>query len=760
MIRRQQASAALFALLLSACREPGVETATSSSTSSGSSTTTASSTVGSTGSGSASSSSGSSSSASSSGSSASSAASSGSSSASGTGTSTGTSSSGSTGGCLAPALRPAACQQLAIPALPDAVETLLIAADLDGDCRPDLLRSTRLGSTPGLSWLPQLPGGGFGTARPLGAPATRLAARGGTFAFEADAVTQLLTSQAGPVAQRTALPLPPRGVPAAADIDGDAREELLFALTTVDGGVQLALAPIDRAGPLTTGASLPRGVNALAALDVDGDGLRDLAIGGETGLGYLLGDGRGGLFVSLPSDVGETVRDLLVRDVDGDGREDLLVLGESALHLLLRQPSGGFLGQRERPLAGGGLQSMALVDLLGSGRVELAIAQQLAGAPDALLRFLDPLTLDRSRPPTRFEGRLSGISAVDVDRDGRDDLVLQGFGTATVRASHGPSGISGEPTFPFALAGTPELVDLEGTGALELLALHTPGDGGAPVLLGRAASGPHGLEEERLALLPGTPMALLAPGRGALALVDFGGQLRTLRDPADGGLVAVEPTGPRVAEPTTSAMQALDVDGDGLRDLLALDGLGLTLLRVWEDGGLDSPQRLDALRGTELPLAADVDGDGRLDLVGLQGLALQLIDGGLTGHDAPLAGAPLCLSPSTAGAVLVATDAGVATQQLQGDGGWSSSVVTVPGLAATSAVVVAGELLTTSTLPGFGVEVGRWQGRVDGGWGRIDVARFASPGRLTVAPWGADGGRIGVLLQPGRVLLPFGDPCR
>ncbi|HXO22054.1 MAG TPA: VCBS repeat-containing protein [Thermoanaerobaculia bacterium] len=194
----------------------------------------------------------------------------------------------------------------------------------------------------------------------------------------------------------------------------------------------------------------------VAAADFNGDGHMDLVIGMHLrGLQVLLGDGKGnftnaseGLDFQVPGrgeDVpGFSTQAVAVVDWNGDGRPDILALGEGpglnvtagraqplasqafGVIVYLNQGNGKWLrkdqGTGRAQLFG---DSLTVGDFNGDHRPDFATSSSVMGRKDLVDLGRadggwDPVSLDLVRPAAY----VNAVKAVDLDRDGRADLVL------------------------------------------------------------------------------------------------------------------------------------------------------------------------------------------------------------------------------------------------------------------------------------------------------------------------------------------------
>jgi hypothetical protein len=245
-----------------------------------------------------------------------------------------------------------------------------------------------------------------------------------------------------------ASPLPALDV-AAGDFDGDGLPDAVVSNTGVNWeGNTVSLYRSLGAGLLTSGQAFLVGSGSfvgpigLAADDFDDDGHLDLAVAkyGYLGQGstvaLLLGDGEGSLGAPRSFPAGDGPHKLAAGDLDGDHLPDLAVANEDLkMTILLNDGAGGFASPTSYdvitiPFAGDAYPTVALADVDNDGDSDVLYGSTgtLAGTDTgaiALFRNLGDGTFSSSElvPLVHYTGGPVDIAAGDLDGDGWVDLL-------------------------------------------------------------------------------------------------------------------------------------------------------------------------------------------------------------------------------------------------------------------------------------------------------------------------------------------------
>ena len=206
---------------------------------------------------------------------------------------------------------------------------------------------------------------------------------------------------------------------ATGDLDGDGFRDLV-----VTAGETLVYFNTGNRTLQTPGRSLgaSSGGTAVAVLDWNGDGRADIAVAGMSDMAgrIYLGDGAGGVSdtVQLRVQGLGTIRSVASADFAGDGFEDLVVTG-SGDTLLLRSTGPGDFSVTDIP-AGAGL-SADVGDFDNDSIADIVIVESAARQ----VRVLRNSGNGRDFNATGYDrGSVASATAADMNRDGRDDLLL------------------------------------------------------------------------------------------------------------------------------------------------------------------------------------------------------------------------------------------------------------------------------------------------------------------------------------------------
>ena len=328
----------------------------------------------------------------------------------------------------------------------------VVAADVNGDGKPDLISANIGGGTGGTGTLTVMTNDGSGG-----------------FALEA-------TLDVGN------FPL----CVVAADVNGDGKLDLISADFGPGGSGNTLTIWTNNGNGFGYNSTLTVGLGpvSVVAADVNGDGKVDLICANDMDgtLTVLTNNGNGGfgLYATLP--VGASASSypdsVAVADVNGDGKPDLISANSNngTLTVLTNNGNGGF-GLNATLTVGSGPASVIAADVNGNGKPDLISANAYDGTLTVLTNnghglfgFNATLNVGLSTNSSP-----ENVVAVDVNGDGKLDLVSADFGddTLTVLINDGSGGFGTSATLSVGDAGSePNSVaaaDVNGDGRLDLI---------------------------------------------------------------------------------------------------------------------------------------------------------------------------------------------------------------------------------------------------------------------------------------------------
>jgi hypothetical protein len=188
--------------------------------------------------------------------------------------------------------------------------------------------------------------------------------------------------------------------------------------------------------PTFTIQSYPLLGNSHIAVDLNGDGILDLAGPGAVGAAVMLGNANGTFQARVDFPAGGQPQDLAAGDFNGDGNQDLAVsiyTQQTSLSLLTGNGDGTFNAPVNFPnTTGSDSPVIVAADVNNDTRLDLLIAHMLA-CFTAPCVSVDDLTIMLGNGNATFQSRnidvgigMSEIAVGDFNRDGNKDLAISG----------------------------------------------------------------------------------------------------------------------------------------------------------------------------------------------------------------------------------------------------------------------------------------------------------------------------------------------
>ncbi|MDN3918716.1 FG-GAP-like repeat-containing protein [Roseateles violae] len=228
---------------------------------------------------------------------------------------------------------------------------------------------------------------------------------------------------------------------ALADIDGDGRRDLLVAAQRIGSyekwiGVRRQQAD-GRYGDVQKLLSLGEGylfdITALAVIDADGDGLRDIALYGQSGM-QLWRQQAGGGFVAEAVPANLASWRIYGSDLGSSGGRGTLAVAElGRFNFLHRDAAGSWTSVAQLSAGADFVAAWQLADMNGDGLPDLVWLRASAGGALELVwapRQGAGFGAERGTRTLPVElGSQPDLAIGDVDGDGRPDVVLVGSGS-------------------------------------------------------------------------------------------------------------------------------------------------------------------------------------------------------------------------------------------------------------------------------------------------------------------------------------------
>jgi hypothetical protein len=217
------------------------------------------------------------------------------------------------------------------------------------------------------------------------------------------------------------------------DVTGDGRPDVVLTLHRHSSATHILLriheqkADGSLADPVELVVHQPRNTGTgLELVDLDGDGVQEIAVGGDKSL-FLIRRSEQGFEVRRYEG---SVRALYLSaiDADGDGHMDVVAQSWSdGADIHLGDGAGGIREIRHQTTSAFGYNTLATADFTADGRRDLILTNGQGWPRVWVFPFqrhvglLNPMEIDlqgfQRHPPT-------GMTVADIDRDGRPDLVV------------------------------------------------------------------------------------------------------------------------------------------------------------------------------------------------------------------------------------------------------------------------------------------------------------------------------------------------
>jgi hypothetical protein len=374
--------------------------------------------------------------------------------------------------------------------------------------------------------------------------------------------------------------------------------------------------------------------------DMNGDGIGDIVSARGRTLTIELSNGDGTFATPIQADLSFRVLSMALEDMNGDGHRDVIAQSDSYAGIYVMLGSDTGLGPEIQYASEVRTERFAVGDLSGDGRPEVAIVTL---SPPRLHVLSNNGTGALGAPvAVATVGTPNDVEIVDLNRDGRRDVVVAGADSASVVGVHLNQGsgslgafvryeVSPRLDWPsirvadFNGDNNPDVVVVVGDSLLAIL--HGSNTGALrPPIRYLQDSYARGVLVADVNVDGHPDVAVLEPYRVSVHLHDAGTNSFPMRT-----VYSYEATGQILA------VQLEDLNNDGRPDLIATggtaatEGVIVTRLADVNGGFVSSTTNYDVARYPNALIRLDANNDGRVDLVALTSVVFggqALLNGG------------------------------------------------------------------------------------------------------------------------------------